>query len=90
MSALPNNNIRILSQIRTEIDRVGLPAPADFAPLSISPLPQGRLRMDWAGGGRLETTTNLQDWSALPVPFPPFIENPGQAGRPAAWYRVAP
>ncbi|MES2468802.1 MAG: serine hydrolase domain-containing protein [Verrucomicrobiota bacterium] len=90
LSALPNNNIRILSQIRTEIDRVGLPAPADFAPLSISPLPQGRLRLDWGGGGRLETTTNLQDWNNLPVPFPPFIENPGQSGQPAAWYRVVP
>jgi hypothetical protein len=69
---------------------VGLPPPGNFIPLSIAPAPEGRLRLDWGGGGLLQASTNLKQWITLPLPFPPYIENPAQIGRKAVYYRIAP
>ncbi len=87
-SATQDNNLHVLALLRDEIDAKGLPAPAPDGPIAITPAANGYLRLDWSGGGLLETSTDLVNWSAWPLVTSPFAENPAQLGAPRGFYRL--
>jgi hypothetical protein len=87
-SATQSNNLHVLALLRTELDAKGLPAPAPDGPITVTPAANGYLRLDWSGGGLLETSTDLVNWSAWPLVSSPFAENPAQLGSPRGFYRL--
>lgn len=87
-SATQDNNLHVLALLRAEIEAEGLPPPAPAGPITIQPEADGYLRLDWEGGGELETSTDLVNWDAFPLLRPPFAENLTQLGGARGFYRL--
>lgn len=80
------NNLRILSQVRTEIDAKGLPPlplPRSFALSRTGDF----LKLDWQGGA-IETSPDLQMWTPLPWAGSPFLERLKPAPAARLFYRL--
>ena len=82
-----NNDLRVMDAIRREIDAKGLPPVAAPSPLAISKS-AGYLRLEWSGGGVLQTSSNLVNWVELPWTYSPFLELNHASNSPAEFYRV--
>lgn len=80
-------SVEFQSLVRAEIDTKGLP------PLpSASPLTAGRaghfLKLEWQGGGQLQTSADLQHWTPLPWASSPFLESLQHPPSARLFYRV--
>ncbi|HLP10141.1 MAG TPA: serine hydrolase domain-containing protein [Opitutaceae bacterium] len=87
-SATQDNNLHVLALLRAEIDARGLPAPGPESPITLTPAAGGYLRLDWTGGGVLETSIDLVHWDAFPLMDSPFAENTEQLGTTRGFYRL--
>jgi CubicO group peptidase (beta-lactamase class C family) len=85
-STTVQNNLRVLSQVRTEIDAKGLPPLPPQNPLALSRTADF-LKLDWQGGA-LETSPDLQTWTALPWASGTFLEQLKPAPSPQLFYRL--
>lgn len=87
-SATALNNLRILSQVRAEIDAKGLPPVPPARPLTLSRIGD-YLKLDWQGGA-LETSPDLQTWTPLPWASAPFLEQLKPAPADRIFHRLRP
>lgn len=81
------NNLHVMELLRIEIDAKGLPPSTAPGPLACSVVDQ-HLRLSWTGGGTLETSPNLIDWTPLPWASSPFLESLSRPSVPHSFYRV--
>lgn len=82
--SVAENQLRVLARIRTEIDAKGLPPAAAPGPLGAA-MTDGFLNLSWTGGGMLESSPGLGDWTPLHWATSPFLERPDQG---KMFYRV--
>ena len=68
------NNLRVLTHLRTEIDLKGLPPLKTAGPVATSVV-DNYLKVSWDGGGVLETSPDLNVWTPVPWASGPFLES---------------
>lgn len=81
-----NTDLRFMDAIRREIDAKGLPPDGAATPLTITQS-TGHIRIEWGGGGVLQTSSNLVDWVELHWTHTPFLELKPASNAPG-FYRV--
>lgn len=87
-SLTQDNNLHALALLRAEIDARGLPAPGAPGPLTVVRANDDYVRLDWSGGGVLETSFDLQAWTPWPLVGTPFAERVSGPAAPRAFYRL--
>ena len=80
-------SVEFQSLVRAEMDAKGLPPPPSPAPLS-SARAGGYLKLEWQGGGQLQTSSDLQSWTPLPWATSPFLESLQHPPAQRLYYRV--
>jgi CubicO group peptidase (beta-lactamase class C family) len=83
-----DNTLHALTLMRAEIDTKGMPDPGPSGPLTITGAGAGYLRIDWTGGGVIEASVDLEDWTSFPLMSTPFIENANRLPVSRFFYRV--
>jgi CubicO group peptidase (beta-lactamase class C family) len=82
------SNLRVLAHLRTEIDLKGLPPPGPPGPV-VTNVVDHHLKLSWDGGGMLETSPDLNNWTLLLWASSPFLESLERPPAVRLFYRVA-